>query len=59
MRVLPQHATQLKRSACQRSIGEMFAGKRAVTADTDLGLCRFFGLPDGWWLTRRVRAARC
>ncbi len=22
--------------------------KRAMTADTDLRLCRFFGLPDGW-----------
>lgn len=25
-------------------IGEIVAGKRAVTADTDLRLCRFFGL---------------
>jgi plasmid maintenance system antidote protein VapI len=24
--------------------------KRAVTPDTDLRLCRFFGLSDGWWL---------
>lgn len=31
-------------------IGEILAGKRAVTADTDLRLCRFFGLSDGWWL---------
>src|SRR5580658_11202333 len=31
-------------------IGEIIAGKRAVTADTDLRLCRFFGLSDGWWL---------
>ena len=31
-------------------IGEILAGQRAVTADTDLRLCRFFGLPDGWWL---------
>jgi plasmid maintenance system antidote protein VapI len=21
-----------------------------ITADTDLRLCRFFGLSDGWWL---------
>ena len=34
----------------QRRIGEIVAGKRAVTADTDLRLCRFFGLSDGWWL---------
>ena len=31
-------------------IGEILAGKRAMTADTDLRLCRFFGLSDGWWL---------
>src|SRR5690606_25246191 len=31
-------------------IGEIVAGKRAITADTDLRLCRFFGLSDGWWL---------
>jgi addiction module HigA family antidote len=31
-------------------IGEIVAGGRAVTADTDLRLCRFFGLSDGWWL---------
>ncbi len=34
----------------QRRIGEIVSGKRAVTADTDLRLCRFFGLSDGWWL---------
>ena len=32
------------------SPGEIVAGKRAITADTDLRLCRFFGLSDGWWL---------
>ena len=31
-------------------IGEIIAGRRAITADTDLRLCRFFGLSDGWWL---------
>ena len=31
-------------------IGELVSGKRAVTADTDLRLCRYFGLSDGWWL---------
>ena len=31
-------------------IGAIVAGKRAVTADTDLRLCRYFGLRDGWWL---------
>jgi antitoxin HigA-1 len=35
-------------------IGEIVAGKRAITADTDLRLCRFFGLSDGWWLRLQV-----
>lgn len=36
-------------------IGEIVAGKRSVTADTDLRLCRFFGLSSGYWL--RAQAA--
>lgn len=35
-------------------IGEIVAGKRAITADTDLRLCRFFGLSDGYWLRAQV-----
>ncbi len=31
-------------------IGDVVSGKRGITADTDLRLCRFFGLSDGWWL---------
>ena len=31
-------------------IGEIVAGKRAITAATDLRLCRFFGLSNGYWL---------
>ena len=31
-------------------IGVIVAGRRTITADTDLRLCRFFGLSDGWWL---------
>jgi antitoxin HigA-1 len=31
-------------------IGDIVAGKRSITADTDLRLCRFFGLSDGYWL---------
>lgn len=31
-------------------IGAIIAGTRSITADTDLRLCRFFGLSDGWWL---------
>jgi len=36
-------------------IGDIVAGKRAITADTDLRLSRFFGLTDGYWL--RAQAA--
>lgn len=36
-------------------IGQIVAGTRAVTADTDLRLCKFFGLTDGYWL--RAQAA--
>lgn len=36
-------------------IGQIVLGRRRVTADTDLRLCRFFGLSDGYWL--RVQTA--
>lgn len=36
-------------------IGQIVAGKRTITADTDLRLCRFFGLSNGYWL--RAQAA--
>jgi addiction module HigA family antidote len=36
-------------------IGEIVKGKCAITADTDLRLCRFFGLSNGYWL--RAQAA--
>ena len=36
-------------------IGEIIAGRRSITADTDLRLCRFFGLSKGYWL--RAQAA--
>lgn len=31
-------------------IGEIVAGKRAITADTDLRLCKYFRLSSGYWL---------
>ena len=31
-------------------IGDIVAGKRGVTADTDLRLCCYLGMSDGWWL---------
>jgi len=37
-------------------ISEIVAGKRSITADTDLRLCKFFGLSNGYWL--RAQAAQ-
>ena len=31
-------------------VGQIVAGKRSVTAETDLHLCKYFGLSDGYWL---------
>jgi len=36
-------------------ISAIIAGKRSITADTDLRLCRFLGLSHGYWL--RAQAA--
>jgi antitoxin HigA-1 len=33
-----------------RRINEIVLGKRAITADTDLRLARYFGLSDGFFL---------
>ena len=35
-------------------IGQIVLGKRRVTADTDLCLCRYFGLTDGYWLRAQM-----
>ena len=35
-------------------IGQIVLGRRAVTADTDLRLCKFFGLTEGYWLRAQV-----
>lgn len=47
---LSQYRLAKEIGVSQRRIGEIVAGNRAITADTDLRLCRFFGLSDGWWL---------
>lgn len=35
-------------------IGEIVAGARVVSADTDLCLCKYFGLSEGYWLRAQV-----
>ena len=43
--------------------GDIVRGERSVTADTDLRLCQFFGLSDGYWLRAQaaydIEVARC
>ena len=36
-------------------IGDIVMGKRSITADTDLRLCKYFGLSEGYWM--RAQAA--
>ncbi len=38
-----------------RRINEIVHGERAITADTDLRLCKFFGLSEGYWLRGQAR----
>lgn len=47
---LSQYRLAKELGVSQRRIGQIVAGRRAITADTDLRLCRFFGLSDGYWL---------
>lgn len=39
----------------QSRIYTVLRGQRAITADTDLRLCRFFGLSDGYWLRAQAQ----
>lgn len=45
-----QYRLAKETSVPPRRINEIVLGKRAVTADTDLRLARYFGLSDGFWL---------
>ena len=40
-------------------IGQIVLGNRRITADTDLRLCRFFGLSDGWKTLQMQSCNRC
>lgn len=35
-------------------ISEIVSGKRAISTDTDLRLCRFLGLSRGYWLRAQI-----
>lgn len=47
---LSQNALARAINVPPRRINELVLGKRAVTADTDLRLARYFGLSDGFFL---------
>ncbi len=48
--VLSQYRLAKEIGVPPQRISEIVAGKRSITADTDLRLCRFFGLSNGYWL---------
>ncbi|NYT43383.1 HigA family addiction module antidote protein [Alcaligenaceae bacterium] len=49
----PMHLSQYRLAkeigVSQRRIGEIVAGKRAITVDTGLRLSRYFGTSDEFW----------
>lgn len=52
---ISQHRLAKEIGVPVQRIGNIVAGKRAITADTDLRLCRFFGLSEGYWLRGQAR----
>ena len=36
-------------------IGDIVSGKRSISLDTDLRLCRFFGLSEGYWMRAQMK----
>jgi addiction module HigA family antidote len=46
---LSQNALARALGIPQNRISEIVSGRRGVSADTDLRLCRYFGLPDGYF----------
>ncbi len=47
---ISQYRLALAISVPESRINAIVKGRRAITADTDLRLCRFFGLSEGFWL---------
>ncbi|MHB8454986.1 MAG: HigA family addiction module antitoxin [Acidiferrobacterales bacterium] len=45
---LSQYRLAKETGVPQYRIGEIVVGKRSITADTDLRMCHFLGLSDGW-----------
>ena len=53
-RALSQYRLAKEIAVPAQRISEIVSGKRGITADTDLRLCRFFGLSNGYWLRAQV-----
>lgn len=51
---LSQNALARAIAVPPRRINEIILGKRAVTADTDLRLTRYFGLSEGFFLRLQI-----
>jgi antitoxin HigA-1 len=47
---ISQYRLALAISVPESRINAIVKGRRAITADTDLRLCCFFGLSEGFWL---------
>jgi len=47
---ISQHRLALVIGVPKSCINAIVKGKRAITADTDLRLCRFFRMSAGFWL---------
>lgn len=52
---LSQHALAKAIGVSPRRINEIVHGTRSITADTDLRLCRYFSLSDGYWLRGQIK----
>jgi addiction module HigA family antidote len=52
---LSQYRLAKKIGVPAHRISEIISGRRSITANTDLRLCRFFDLSNGYWL--RAQAA--
>ena len=53
---ISQYRLALAIGVPESRINAIVKGKRAITADTDLRLSRFFGLSEGFWL--RMQASQ-
>jgi addiction module HigA family antidote len=51
---LTQYRLAKEIGVSKQRICEIVARRRSISADTDLRLCRFFGLSNGYWLRAQV-----